>query len=51
LRKSKTALLTRTLVAEALGWAPQVMLDDGLPLTVDYFRRSCRGGGGDLRAA
>ena len=28
-----------TLAAEKLGWAPQVMLDEGLPLTVDYFRK------------
>jgi UDP-glucuronate decarboxylase len=28
-----------TLAAEALGWAPQVMLDEGLPKTVDYFRK------------
>ena len=28
-----------TLAAEKLGWAPQVMLDEGLPKTVDYFRK------------
>jgi UDP-glucuronate decarboxylase len=28
-----------TLAAEKLGWAPQVMLDAGLPKTVDYFRK------------
>jgi UDP-glucuronate decarboxylase len=32
-----------TLARTKLGWEPQISLSDGLPLTIDYFRRRLEG--------
>src|SRR5207245_10189561 len=34
-----------------LGWEPRVDVDEGLRLTIDWFRRRLRGGGSWSRAA